>query len=98
MVAAIAKEFEIKDLGIMYCNNTFKSLGMELRRQIQPELGLFLSQERYAEVVLEKFGMKDCKPVVTPMVPGVKLEHTREMVQEEKMSILPLWVVCCTLR
>jgi hypothetical protein len=84
MVAAIAKEFEIKDLGILHSKNTFKFLGMELRRQIQPQLGLFLSQKRYAEVVLEKFGMKDCKPVATPMVPGVKLEHTGEMLQEEK--------------
>jgi hypothetical protein len=84
MVKALAKEFEIKDLGLLNSTEPFKFLGMELRRQVQPQLGLFLSQQRYAEVVLEKFGMKDCKPVATPMVPGVKLDHTGEELQDEK--------------
>jgi hypothetical protein len=84
LVAANAKEFEIKDLGLSKPNDTFKFLGMELRRKVYPELGLFLSQQRYAEVVLEKFGMKDCKSVSSPMVPGVKLEHVGESLEEEK--------------
>jgi hypothetical protein len=55
---------------------------MELRRLNNPKLGLLLTQQRYAESVLEKFGMKECKPVASPMTPGLKLEHEGEVLPE----------------
>jgi hypothetical protein len=84
LVASIAKEFEIKDMGFLGVDAPFKFLRMELRRRVTSKLGLFLSQQRYAEVVLERFGMKICKPVSSPRVPGVKLEHVGEPLQEDK--------------
>jgi hypothetical protein len=45
LVDSIAKELEIKDLGLLESNDTFKFLGMELRRKGQSELGLFFVSE-----------------------------------------------------
>ena len=39
----------------------------------QMEEGIFVSQERYAKEVLEKFNMINSKPVTTPIEVGVKL-------------------------
>ena len=49
------KEFEMVDLGLL---NYF--LGMEV---IQDDGGIFLSQEKYANKLVDKFGMRDSKSV-----------------------------------
>ena len=41
--------------------------------RIRAERKLFLSQRQYIVDKLEEFGMADCKPVGTPMLPGIKL-------------------------
>ena len=50
----------MKDLGAAK-----KILGMKIHRNRQ-EGKLFLSQKKYIEKVLERFGMLDAKPVKTP--------------------------------
>ena len=49
------KEFKMVDLGLL---NYF--LGMEV---IQDDGGIFLSQEKYANKLVDKFGMRDSKSV-----------------------------------
>lgn len=71
---AMTKEFEMTDIGEM---SYF--LGVEVK---QMQDGIFVSQKKYAEQILNKFKMKDCKPVVTPADPGMKLsvDSTRESI------------------
>jgi len=45
-------------------------LGLEVK---QGEKGIFVSQERYVEEILNKFKMTNCNSVSTPMEPGTKL-------------------------
>ena len=57
--------FQTKDLGkLKYF------LGLEIA---QSNLGVVMSQRKYALDILEKTGMLECKPVDTPMNPNVKL-------------------------
>lgn len=59
------KEFEMNDLGEM---SFF--LGMEVWQSAN---GIFVSQKKYANELLKKFAMKNCKPVNTPLVKNLKL-------------------------
>ncbi|KAK5841463.1 hypothetical protein PVK06_003784 [Gossypium arboreum] len=62
--------FEMTDLGLM----TY-FLGMEVN---QNELGIFISQQAFAQKVLSKFSMSKCKPVSTPVALGEKLSSINE--------------------
>jgi hypothetical protein len=64
--AGLLNKFKVKDLG-----PAKHVLGMRLRRKNGE---LFLDQEQYILNVLKEFEMTDCKPVVTPMEVGLKLE------------------------
>ena len=64
--ADLAKEFEMKDLGLLHY-----FLGLEIW---QREDGLFVSQGKYAREILEKFNMKGCKPIDTPLPGGWRKE------------------------
>ncbi|CAL9002065.1 unnamed protein product [Prunus brigantina] len=55
----IAK-YEMTDLGLLY-----HFLGMAV---IQIETCIFINQKKYALTLLSKFGLKQCKPVSTPLV------------------------------
>ncbi|GAA0157678.1 transmembrane signal receptor [Lithospermum erythrorhizon] len=61
----MTKEFEMTNIGEM---SYF--LGVEVK---QAEDGIFMSQRKYAEQILSKFRMKDCKPVSTPAKTCMKL-------------------------
>jgi hypothetical protein len=62
------KEFALKDLGDLHY-----FLGIEVTK-IQH--GILLSQDKYAMEILERAGMKHCKPVSTPLSTSKKLsEH-----------------------
>ena len=61
----LAIEFEMKELGIMHY-----FLGMEVWQNAD---GIFLGQGKYAEEILNKFGMLDCKAIATPMESNLKL-------------------------
>ncbi|KAH7550154.1 hypothetical protein JRO89_XS13G0144400 [Xanthoceras sorbifolium] len=60
-------EFEMKDLGAAK-----KILGMEIRRD-KTAGKLYLTQKSFVEKVLERFGMKNAKPVSTPFAAHFKL-------------------------
>lgn len=62
---AMTKEFEMTDIGEM---SFFLGVEVKQMRDI-----IFMSQKKYAEQLLRKFRMQDCKPVATPTEPSMKL-------------------------
>uniref|UniRef100_A0A1J3G9F4 Copia protein n=1 Tax=Noccaea caerulescens TaxID=107243 RepID=A0A1J3G9F4_NOCCA len=75
-------EFEMTDLGEL---SYF--LGMEVK---QNEEGIFLSQENYAQKLLKKFGMQDCKSLSTPLTPHGKTEEGLEKKLEDVTKYLSM--------
>ncbi|XP_066319578.1 uncharacterized mitochondrial protein AtMg00810-like [Miscanthus floridulus] len=65
IVAALCKEFAIKDLGALKF-----FLGVQVRRDSR---GFFLTQSQYTEDILERAGMSNCKPATTPVDDKQKL-------------------------
>lgn len=61
----LTESFEMRDLGTLhYC------LGIEFEHK---DGEIFVSQRKYTEDLLKKFGMMECNPTVTPLQPGIKL-------------------------
>jgi hypothetical protein len=58
-------EFEMLLLGEL---SFFLGLHIHQRKQ-----GIFISQTRYILEMIKRFGMEDCKPVITPMQTNCKL-------------------------
>ncbi|GJS98088.1 retrovirus-related pol polyprotein from transposon TNT 1-94 [Tanacetum coccineum] len=75
-------EFEMSMMGEL---NFF--LGLQIK---QLEDGLFFNQSKYIKEILKKFGLKDSKPMKTPMSPDTKLTKVEEVVRlpEPKKKIL----------
>ncbi len=70
IVQDLNTEFKVKDLGQLEFY-----LGIKVDRN--REMGtITLSQERYIENLLDKFGMADCRPVSTPMDANAKLDKS----------------------
>lgn len=63
--ASMEMEFDMTDLGKMKY-----FLGVEL---VQNSNGIYISQRKYAQVVLERFGMERSNSIKNPIVPGFKL-------------------------
>ena len=63
-------EFEMSDLGMMHY-----FLGIEV---IQSGDGIFVSQKKYVGDILDRFQMKDCNPLSTPVEFGLKLHKDHE--------------------
>ena len=82
----LSKTFYMKDLG-----STKRILGMEILRDRKTGK-LWLSQERYIERMLERFNMKNSKPVSTPLAGHFKLnKRLCPYTEKEKgeMSVIP---------
>ena len=62
--AALCERFEMIDQGEIHY-----FLGMSIRRDRESRT-LIINQPNYMEKVLRKFGIKNCKPVSTPLEPG----------------------------
>ncbi|XP_006593273.1 uncharacterized protein LOC114379003 [Glycine soja] len=62
---AMMQEYEMIDLGLMRY-----FLGMQVKQRPGQ---IFISQEKYADDLLKKFNMQDCKPLATPMAMNEKL-------------------------
>jgi hypothetical protein len=62
---AMKAEFEMTDLGLMKY-----FIGIEVD---QSDDGFFICQTNYANEVLKRFRMLNCKPTATPMATGIKL-------------------------
>jgi hypothetical protein len=45
-------------------------LGLQIRQSNQ---GIFISQTKYIREMIKRFGIEDCKPVITPMQTSCKL-------------------------
>jgi hypothetical protein len=45
-------------------------LGLQIHQRNQ---GIFISQTKYIREMIKRFGMEDCKPVITPMQTSCKL-------------------------
>ena len=67
-------EFEMIDLGLLKY-----FLGIEVKEMHD---GIFISQEKYAGQILERFKMQNSKPTPTPIAIGLKLrkEDSRKRV------------------
>jgi hypothetical protein len=63
----LAEVFKLKDLG-----ETRSLLGVEVQYD-RLQKTLKLSQKQYVEELLDRFHMSDCRPVFTPMSPGLNL-------------------------
>ncbi|CAL2258380.1 unnamed protein product [Prunus armeniaca] len=59
------KHYEMTDLGVLH-----HFLGMGV---IQSKQSIFLHQKKYGQKLVEKFGLKDCKIVATPLAMNEKL-------------------------
>ncbi|MBW0536871.1 hypothetical protein O181_076586 [Austropuccinia psidii MF-1] len=70
----LKSEFDVKDIG-----DAELMLGIKV---IQIPEGLVLSQAHYIESLLVLYGMENCRPVVTPMVPGLHLTEASLDQQE----------------
>eukprot|EP00253_Pinus_taeda_P006635 PITA_06635 len=61
----LGKSFEMTDLGyVHYC------LGIKVTEHLK---SIFLSQKKYIGDLLNRFGMKECNPLTTPMEKNLKL-------------------------
>lgn len=63
----ISKQFEMEDLG--ECKSF---LGMRVSRN-HTNRTITLTQDSYIRNILIEYGMEDCQPVTTPMVPNTHL-------------------------
>ncbi|GLU09096.1 hypothetical protein SLE2022_259720 [Rubroshorea leprosula] len=63
-------EFDMSDLGLMHYY-----LGIEVD---QSAAGIFISQKKYVQDILDRFRMKECNPVSTPIDAGMKLAKNPE--------------------
>lgn len=61
----LMKKYEMSDLGLLHY-----FLGIEI---YQNKEDIFICQRKYARTLLEKFKMRDCKPVATPLIVNEKL-------------------------
>jgi len=87
-VAELATHFKLQDLG-----PTSFLLGIEIIRD-RPKRRLYLSQHQYIVNKLAEFEMTDCKPVGTPMTPGLQLskeDSPKTQEEVEAMRNILLW-------
>ena len=82
----LGRKFAMKDLGLAQ-----QILGMRIMHD-RKNKRLWPSQEKYIKKVLDKFNMKDAKPVGTPLVAHFKLSielYPSDDKEKEEMSNIP---------
>ncbi|GJU14268.1 retrovirus-related pol polyprotein from transposon TNT 1-94 [Tanacetum coccineum] len=80
--AQMAREFEMKCLG-----PANKILGIQIHRD-RVSRNIWLSQKNYLKKILQRFNMKDCKPISTPFPTGLKLSSKMSpSSKEERMEM-----------
>ena len=62
-------------------------LGLQIRQRNQV---IFISQTKYIREMLKRFGMEDCKPVITPMQTNCKLrkDDSKSIDQRQYRSMI----------
>jgi hypothetical protein len=69
-------------------------LGLQIRQRNQ---GIFISQTKYIREMLKRFGMEDCKPVITPMQTSCKLskdDDSKSTDQRQYRSMIGKPTIC----
>jgi hypothetical protein len=74
-VEEVSKHFKLRDLG-----PTKFLLSVEIS-QDQDNHSISLSQRQYIIDMLKRYGMQDCNPITTPLVPGTKLSGQERMAR-----------------
>lgn len=84
------KIYEMTNLGLLY-----HFVGMRI---VQSHNGIFINQKKYALALLEKFGLKDCKPVSVPnwMNDKLKKDDGSEPTDETVYRQLVRSLLCIT--
>ncbi|KAL7724423.1 hypothetical protein ACLKA6_000726 [Drosophila palustris] len=78
--AHLSKAFEMKDIGpVKSC------LGIEFEQDIAKRQ-VFMSQRKYIDVMLRRFGMIDCKPAMTPIETKCNLKRLEVADQHDMNS------------
>jgi hypothetical protein len=76
--AQLQSKFAMRDLGeLNYI------LGLEVHRN-RPNRKIWLSQHKHTLDILQRFHHEHCRPVITPLDPGITLSKAIDMPQEEK--------------
>ena len=70
--AELGEHFRVKDLGELHY-----FLGVNVRQNFKTGK-IWIGQSSYAQAVLKKFGMENCKPAATPVATGTKLLKATE--------------------
>jgi hypothetical protein len=58
-------------------------MSLQIRQNNQ---GIFISQIKYIREMLKRFGMEDCKPVITPMQTSCKLNKDDDSMSTDQMK------------
>jgi transposase InsO family protein len=82
VIAELGSAFRVKDLG-----PTEWLLGIKVQRDSKTG-DISISQRQYAVNMLEQYGMADCKPVSTPMLPGLTLTKEMGAKSEEESKLI----------
>ena len=81
-VEELSKHFKLRDLG-----PTKFLLGVEIS-QDRANHSISLSQRQYIIDMLERYGMQDCNPVTTPLIPGSKLSKSMGPQNGEEVEFM----------
>jgi len=76
IVTDLRSEFAVKDMGDLRF-----FLGIDVQRTVD---GFYLSQSRYAEEILQRAGMSNCKPASTPIDGKGKLSSDGPAIPDAK--------------
>lgn len=74
------QRFQMTDIG-----KAHMYLGMQILRD-RSKNTIYLDQQKYLNIVLEKFQMNDCNPVCTPMETGLKLCKRTDMAPPNEVE------------
>ena len=77
-IKELESHFKLRNLG-----PTTWLLGMEITRD-PANHSISLSQQQYITDILNQFGFADCNPISTPMDPGLVLQKTQSLSDEDK--------------
>ena len=87
---SLRQEFEMTDQGEIHF-----ILGMSIKRD-RTTRTLSISQEKYLESLLNRFGMEGCKPMSTPLDPGKKFHKRTDEEEQCDQSIYQQAIGCLT--
>jgi hypothetical protein len=84
-IKQLESQFKLRNLG-----PTSWLLGIQITRDLSNH-SITLSQHQYILDMLDQYGFADCNPISTPMDPGLVLQKTQELSEEDKefMSKVP---------